>query len=90
MGIFGSTLDGFSGLPWLARALSGIGLKGLFPLHIQCKLNETVKNDDVTLSGRRDVDLHKRLRAVQGRMGSIRFWYVDFKRGFLTLNYVFV
>ena len=55
------------------------GLKDLFPLHIQYKLNDKVKNDDVTLSGRRDVDLHKRLRAVQGRMGEISFWYVDFK-----------
>lgn len=61
------------------------GLKDPFPLHIQCKLNDKVKNDDVTLSGRRDLKLHKRLRAVLGRMRSIRFWYVDLKRGFLTL-----
>ena len=35
------------------------------------------------------MDLRKRLRAVQGRMGLIRFWYVDLKRGFLT-SYVFL
>ena len=41
------------------------GLKDLFTLH---KLSLTVKTDDVT-KGRKDVDVHRRLQAVQGRMG---------------------
>ena len=41
------------------------GLKDLFTLH---KLVLTVKTDDVT-KGRKDLDPHGRLRAVQGRMG---------------------
>ena len=41
------------------------GLKDLFPLH---KLAKKVKTDDVT-KGRKDLDPHGRLRAVQGRMG---------------------
>ena len=42
------------------------GLKDLFTL--RRKLSLTVKTDDVT-KGRKDLDLHGRLRAVQGRMG---------------------
>ena len=41
------------------------GLKDLFILH---KLVKKVKTDDVT-KGRKDLDPHGRLRAVQGRMG---------------------
>ena len=41
------------------------GLKDLFILH---KLVKKVKTDDVT-KGRKDLDPHGQLRAVQGRMG---------------------
>ena len=45
------------------------GLKDLFTLHkLAKKLSLTVKTDDVT-KGRKDLDLHGRLRVVQGRMG---------------------
>ena len=45
------------------------GLKDLFTLHKLAKKNVlTVKTDDVTM-GRKDLDPHGRLRAVQGRMG---------------------
>ena len=45
------------------------GLKDLFTLHkLAEKLALTFKTDDVTRV-RKDVDLHGRLRAVQGRMG---------------------
>ena len=46
------------------------GLKDLFTLHKfkQRKLSLTVKPDDVT-KGRKDLDAHGRLRAVQGQMG---------------------
>ena len=46
------------------------GLKDLFTLYklSLTKLSLTVKTDDVT-KGRKDVDPHGRLRAVQGRMG---------------------
>ena len=47
------------------------GLKDLFTLHKLAeltKLSLTVKTDEVT-KGRKDVDPHGRLRALQGRMG---------------------
>ena len=45
------------------------GLKDLFTLHkLTRKLSLTVKTDDVT-KGRKDVDVHRQLQAVQGRMG---------------------
>ena len=43
------------------------GLKDLFTLH-KLVLSLTIKTDDVT-KGRKDLDPHGRLRAVQGRMG---------------------
>ena len=43
------------------------GLKDLFTLH-KLVLSLTIKTDDVT-KGRKDLDRHGRLRAVQGRMG---------------------
>ena len=68
MEIFRSMLHGF--LPLSPVSLTELcsfwyGLKDLFTLH---KLSLTVKTDDVT-KGRKDVDPHGRLRAVQGRMG---------------------
>ena len=47
------------------------GLKDLFTLHKLAQkvaLSLTVKTDDVT-KGRKDLDPHGQLRAVQGRMG---------------------
>ena len=66
--IFRSMLHGF--LPLSPVSLTELcsfwyGLKDLFTLH---KLSLTVKTDDVT-KGRKDVDPHGRLQAVQGRMG---------------------
>ena len=43
------------------------GLKDLFTLH-KLVLSLSIKTDDVT-KGRKDLDPHGRLRAVQGRMG---------------------
>ena len=68
MQIFRSMLPGF--LPLSPVSLTELcsfwyGLKDLFTLH---KLSLTVKTDDVT-KGRKDVDPHGRLRAVQGQMG---------------------
>ena len=46
------------------------GLKDLFTLHklVDKVVSLTVKTGDIT-KGRKDVDQHGRLRAVQGRMG---------------------
>ena len=48
------------GLVWFERSLSCKSLQTKLPL--------TLKTDDVT-SGRRDVDSHSQLIAVQGQMG---------------------
>ena len=67
MEIFGSVSHGFLLLSpvSLAELCSfWYGLKDLFTLHKSL----TVKTDDVT-KGRKDLDPHGRLRAVQGRMG---------------------
>ena len=46
------------------------GLKDLFTLHKSAeKMSLTFRTDDVTVSGRKDVDAHGWLRAAQGRMG---------------------
>ena len=72
MEIFRSMLHGF--LPLSPVSLTELcsfwyGLKDLFTLHkLVEKLSLTVKADDVT-KGRKDVDPHGWLRAVQGRMG---------------------
>ena len=74
MEIFRSMLHGF--LPLSPVSLTELcsfwyGLKDLFTLHKLAdkdKLSLTVKTDDVT-KGRKDVDPHGRLRAVQGRIG---------------------
>ena len=68
MEIFRSMLQGF--LPLSPVSLTELcsfwyGLKDLFTLH---KLADKVVLDDVT-KGRKDVDPHGRLRAVQARMG---------------------
>ena len=71
MEIFRSMLHGF--LPLSPVSLTELcsfwyGLKDLFTLHKLAdkdKLSLTVKTDDVT-KGRKDVDPHGRLRAVQG------------------------
>ena len=56
---------------WLNWADSGIGLKDLFPdcTSLMTKLSLTVKTDDLT-SNRRDIDLHRWLQVIQGRIGS--------------------
>ena len=55
---------------WPELSLLWYGLKDLFTLHksARSKLSLTIKTEDVT-SGRRDADLHGRLRVAQGRMG---------------------
>ena len=71
MEIFRSMLHGF--LPLSPVSLTELcsfwyGLKDLFTLHKLAdkdKLSLTVKTDDVT-KGRKDVDPHGRLQAVQG------------------------
>ena len=70
MEIFRSMLHGF--LPLSPVSLTELcsfwyGLKDLFTLH-KLVLSLTIKTDDVT-KGRKDLDPHGRLRAVQGRMG---------------------
>ena len=69
MEIYRSILHGF--LPFSTMSLTEwcsfwYGLKDLFTLHKLAAL--TIKTDDVT-RGRKDMDLHGQLRAVQGRMG---------------------
>ena len=72
MEIFRSMLHGF--LPLSPVSLTELcsfwyGLRDLFTLHkLVDRVTLTVKTDDVT-KGRKDVDLHGRLRVVQGRMG---------------------
>ena len=72
MEIYRSILHGF--LPFSPVSLTELcpfwyGLKDLFTLHkLAEKLALTFKTDDVTRV-RKDVDPHRRLQAVQGRMG---------------------
>ena len=70
MEIFRSMLHSF--LPFSLVSLTELcsfwyGLKDLFTLH-KLVLSLTIKTDDVT-NGRKDLDWHGRLQAVQGRMG---------------------
>ena len=72
MEIFRSMSRGFlllSPVPLTELCSFWYGLKDLFTLHkLAKKVSSTVKTDDVT-KGRKDLDPHGRLRAVQGRMG---------------------
>ena len=73
MPMFGSMLHGF--LPFSLVSLTKLcsfwyGLKDLFTLHtLAYKDALTIKTDDVTSGGRKDVNPHGRLQAAQGRMG---------------------
>ena len=70
MEIFGSMSRGFLLLsPVSLTELCSFwyGFKDIFTLH-KLVLSLTIKTDDVT-KGRKDLDRHGRLRAVQGRMG---------------------